>query len=65
MCKGLATVITRKKLWDAMGTNTWTGSFFLQHCWIRRLLDYGMPLTILMYGDCTSYIGLIRENVGL
>ena len=24
-----------------------------------------MPLTILMYGDCTPYNGLIRENVGL
>ena len=24
-----------------------------------------MPLTILMYGDCTSYDGRIRENVGL
>ena len=22
-----------------------------------------MPLTILMYGDCTSYNGRIRENV--
>ena len=24
-----------------------------------------MPLTILTYGDCTSYNGRIRENVGL
>ena len=24
-----------------------------------------MPLTILMYGDSTSYNGQIRENVGL
>ena len=31
----------------------------------RRLLDYAVPLTILMYGDCTSYDGPIRENVGL
>ena len=23
-----------------------------------------MPLTILKYGDCTSYNGRIRENVG-
>ena len=34
-------------------------------CWIRRLLDYGVSLTILTYGDCTSYNGRIRENVGL
>ena len=26
-------------------------------------MDYGVPLTI--YGDCTSYNGRIRENVGL
>ena len=26
-----------------------------------RLLDYGVPFTILMYGDCTSYNGRIRE----
>ena len=24
-----------------------------------------MPFTILMYGDCTSYNGRIKENVGL
>ena len=30
--------------------------------WIRRLLDYGVPLTILMYSDHTSYNGW---NVGL
>ena len=29
------------------------------------MLDYGVPLTILKYGDCTSYNGWIRENVGL
>ena len=29
------------------------------------LLDYGVPLTILMYGDCTLYNGQVRENVGL
>ena len=29
------------------------------------MLDYGVPLTILVYGDCTSYNGRIRENVGL
>ena len=31
--------------------------------WIRRLLDYGVPLTTLMYGDCTScsiMVGLER-----
>ena len=28
-----------------------------------RLLDYGVPLTILMYGDCISYNGWIRGNV--
>ena len=28
-----------------------------------RLLDYGVPLTILMYGDCTSYNGWIREKM--
>ena len=28
-----------------------------------RLLDYGVPLTILMYGDCISYNGWIRWNV--
>ena len=32
---------------------------------LERMLDYGVPLTILMYGDCTSYNGQIRENVGL
>ena len=32
---------------------------------LERMLDYGVPLTILMYGDCTSYNGRIRENVGL
>ena len=34
-----------------------------------NLLDYGVTLSVYtyvrMYGDCTSYNGGIRENVGL
>ena len=32
---------------------------------LEKMLDYGVPLTILKYGDCTSYNGRIRKNVGL
>ena len=32
---------------------------------LERMLDYGVPLTTPKYGDCTSYNGWIRENVGL